>query len=108
MAEPPTRLADSSPESSPSKKPVKRAAWYRMTDASSVGIEMAVAVTLCTVAGHYAERYLTHWSPWTTLLGVLVGVMAAARAVIRTAKTYQRSLQQDAPDETNPDAGDQP
>lgn len=104
MADPPTSTSTS--ESTPGKKPVKRAAWYRYTDASSVGIEMAVAVTVCTVAGHYAERYLTHWSPWTTLIGVLVGVMAAAQAVIRTAKTYQRSLQQDATDETNPNAGD--
>lgn len=63
-----------------------------MTEASSVGIEMVVAITVCSLGGYYIERYLTHWSPWTTLIGVALGCMTAAHAVIRTAKSYERSL----------------
>lgn len=77
--------------------PPKQAAWYRYTDAASIGIEIAVAVALCTVGGYYLERYVTHWSPWTTLLGVLVGVLAAAKAIMRTARTYKRQITESAP-----------
>lgn len=90
---------------SPKRGPPKRAAWFQMTDASSVGIEMVVAVTLCTLAGFYIERYLTHWSPWTTLIGIAVGCMTAARAVVRAAKTYQRSLRESSSDTPARDDG---
>jgi len=78
------------------KTPPKRAIWYQYTDASSLGIEMAVAVSFGAVGGYYIERYLTHWSPWTMLIGFGVGVAAATKAVLRTARTYQASLRRDA------------
>ncbi len=76
--------------------PPKRAVWFRYTDASSLGIEMAVAVTMGALSGYYVERYLTHWSPWTMLIGFALGVFAAIQAVIRTAKNYQASLRRQA------------
>lgn len=78
------------------KTPPKRAIWFQYTDASSLGIEMAVAVSIGAVGGYYIERYLTHWSPWTMLIGFAVGVAAAVKAVLRTARTYQASLRRDA------------
>lgn len=78
------------------KTPPKRAIWYQYTDASSLGIEMAVAVSFGAIGGYYIERYLTHWSPWTMLLGFGVGVAAATKAVLRTARTYKASLRRDA------------
>lgn len=76
--------------------PPKRARWFLYTDASSLGIEIAVAVTAGAVGGYYIERYLTHWSPWTMLLGFAFGVVVAAKAVLRTARAYQASLRRDA------------
>jgi F0F1-type ATP synthase assembly protein I len=76
--------------------PPRRARWFVYTEASSVGIEIAVAVTAGAVGGYYIERYLTHWSPWTMLLGFAFGVVVAVRAVLRTARAYQRSLRRDA------------
>jgi F0F1-type ATP synthase assembly protein I len=70
----------------------ERAMWFRMTEASSVGIEIVVAITVCSLGGYYIERYLTHWSPWTTLIGIALGCMTAARAVVRAAQSYQASL----------------
>ncbi len=81
---------------SPRKTPPKRAVWFQYTDAASLGIEMAVAVSFGAVGGYYIERYLTHWSPWTMLLGFAVGLAAATKAVLRTARTYQASLKRDA------------
>lgn len=78
------------------KVPPKRALWFQYTDASSLGIEMAVAVSFGAIGGYYIERYLTHWSPWTMLLGFAFGVTVAVRAVLRTARTYQASLRRDA------------
>ena len=76
--------------------PPKRARWFLYTDASSLGIEIAVAVTFGAVAGYYIERYLTHWSPWTMLIGFAFGIVVAAKAVLRTARAYQASLRRDA------------
>jgi F0F1-type ATP synthase assembly protein I len=92
MTDEPPRPPASAPPATPAPAPEQRAQWFRMTEASSVGIEMVVAITVCTLGGYYIERYLTHWSPWTTLIGVALGCMTAANAVVRTAKSYQRSL----------------
>jgi F0F1-type ATP synthase assembly protein I len=74
----------------------KPAAWYRYTDAASIGIEIAVAVTLGTLGGMWLEHNVTHWAPWTTVIGFCIGVIAAGKAVWRTAKNYKASLKADA------------
>ena len=75
-----------------SDPPPKRAAWFRYTDNASLGIEIAIAVSIGAVGGIYLEEYVTHWSPWTTLIGLGVGLGAAVKAVLRTARAYQREL----------------
>ena len=88
--------APGEPEPAEPAHPPKRAKWFQYTDASSLGIEMAVAVSFGAIGGYYIERYLTHWSPWTMLLGFAFGVTVAVRAVLRTARSYQASLRRDA------------
>ena len=83
-------------DSSSERKPVKKAAWVRGAEASSVGIEIAVSICIPMVAAYYLERHVTHWSPWTTLIGVLFGLMAAVLAVRRVARQYQAQLRADA------------
>lgn len=84
------------PEPDEPRVPPKRARWFLYTDASSLGIEIAVAITFGAVGGYYIERYLTHWSPWTMLLGFAFGVVVAVKAVLRTARAYQATLRRDA------------
>lgn len=79
--------------------PPKRAKWFVYTDASSLGIEIAVAVCFGAIGGYYIERYLTHWSPWTMLLGFTFGIVVAVRAVLRTSRAYQATLRRDAEEE---------
>ncbi|MBK6923483.1 MAG: AtpZ/AtpI family protein [Deltaproteobacteria bacterium] len=74
------------------RTPPKRAVWFRYTDAASVGIEMAVAITICAIGALWLERNVTHWSPWTSIIGVLLGIGAASKAVVRAARTYKREL----------------
>jgi F0F1-type ATP synthase assembly protein I len=73
-------------------RPHGKAAWFRYSSAASVGIEMAVAIVGCTLFAGWLEREYTHWSPWTTVLGFAVGIGAAIKAIVRTAKQYQREL----------------
>lgn len=77
-------------------EPPKRAAWFRRTDASSVGIEIVVAIVICTIGAFYFEKYVTHWSPWTTLIGVIAGVLTASKAVVRAARAYKAELRADS------------
>jgi len=78
------------------EKPIQRAAWFRYADASSIGIEIAAAISICAFAGRYLERNVTHWSPWTTLIAIAIGLGAAGRAIARTARNYKRQLAEQA------------
>ena len=69
----------------------QRAPWFRYSDAASVGIEMVVAITICALGALWLERNVTHWSPWTSILGILIGVGAAAKAVLRAARIPERA-----------------
>jgi F0F1-type ATP synthase assembly protein I len=70
-----------------------KAEWFRWTSAASVGLEIAVAISLCTLAAHWIENEYTHWSPWTTLIGLAIGLGAAVKAVVRTIRQYERELE---------------
>ena len=87
--------------------PRGRAAWFRYTDAASVGIEMVVAITICALGALWLERNVTHWSPWTSILGMLVGIGAAAKAVLRAAR-MGRAHATGEPAKTAPDATARP
>jgi F0F1-type ATP synthase assembly protein I len=69
-----------------------KASWFRWASASSVGLEIAVAITLCTLAAYWFENEYTHWGPWTTLIGFAIGLGAATKAVLRTIAQYHREI----------------
>lgn len=76
--------------------PPKRAVWFRYTDAASVGIEMVVAIAICALGALWLERNVTHWAPWTSLLGIAIGLGAAGKAVARAARSYRQQLAESA------------
>lgn len=69
-----------------------KAPWFRYTSSASVGIEIAVAIVGCTLLAHWIELRFTHWSPWTTVIGFGVGIGAAIKALVRTARQFQREV----------------
>lgn len=71
---------------------VERARWFQLTEAASVGIEMAAAIGVGAGAGIWLERNVTHWSPWTTYIGLGIGLAAAILAVVRTARNFTRMI----------------
>lgn len=85
-------------------EPKPPAAWFRYADAASLGIEIAVSVSLCAFVGRYVEQNFTHWSPWTTLIAIGIGIGAATRAIVRTARNYKRQLAADAAKEAAEEA----
>ncbi len=76
------------------KRP-ERAQWFELAEAASVGIEMAVAVTIGHFGGVWLENNVTHWAPQTRWIGLAVGLGAAVLAVVRTAMVFQRKLAQE-------------
>lgn len=72
------------------RDPDKPAKWFRATSASSVGIEMAIAICGCTLGASWLERNVTHWSPWTMLIGLAVGIAAASKPIFRLIREHER------------------
>lgn len=70
----------------------QQAEWFRLTEAGAIGMEMGIAVAIGYFGGRWLERNVTHWSPWTTYLGLLAGIGAAVTAIVRTARKYTRQL----------------
>ncbi len=78
---------------------MERARWFQLTEAASVGIEMAAAVGVGAGLGIYLERNVTHWAPWTTYIGLGIGLSAAVLAVVRTARNFTRMIAAEEADE---------
>ncbi len=75
------------------RKPLlKQAEWFQLTEAGAIGMEMGIAVAIGFFGGRWLERNVTHWSPWTTYLGLAAGIGAAVLAIVRTARKYARQL----------------
>lgn len=56
---------------------------------ASVGLEMGVAVFLGWAAGHWLDQKFAT-DPWLMLLGLLIGVAAGFKAIIRVARQAKR------------------
>jgi F0F1-type ATP synthase assembly protein I len=64
-----------------------------MTSASSLGIELVVAITLPTLGAFWLEKNVTQWRPWTTLIGFAVGLGAATMAFLRVIRQHRLEVE---------------
>ncbi|MGB1274507.1 MAG: AtpZ/AtpI family protein [Nannocystaceae bacterium] len=78
-----------------SSPPDRRARWYELSEAASLGIEMAVAIAIGAWGGRWLETNVTHWKPWTFYIGLTIGIGAAVNGVVRTARKFQRIIAHD-------------
>ena len=74
--------------------------WRLAGRYSSIGVEMAVCIGGASWLGHYADKQFDT-KPWLFFFGVVVGVGAATKAVVRVAKHFRASTL--SPDQTSDD-----
>ena len=84
--------ATSSNDDSAERDSDRPARWFLNYSASSVGIEIVVAIVLPLWFFNWLERTVTHFAPWTTMFGLFVGLGAAFKAVLRTIRQHDREV----------------
>jgi F0F1-type ATP synthase assembly protein I len=57
---------------------------------------MAIAILLGWWSGKWVETNITHWKPWTSTIGLLLGCGAAGMAIRRVVREYraERALEE--------------
>jgi ATP synthase protein I len=76
--------------------------WRIAGNTGSVGLEIAACIAVGYLGGQWLDRRLGT-EPWLEWLGLVVGVGAAIKALIRVTRAYKKSLQQeDAPPPEKP------
>ena len=78
----------------PAARTGKRA--YNALSASSVGLELGLAVGIGMLAGYYLDKYLGT-TPWMLLLWMLLGLVAGFRGVFRAIKRADIAAAEETP-----------
>ena len=71
---------------------------FNALSASSVGLELGIAVILGLVGGYYLDLYLGT-TPWLMLLFLVFGFIAGFRGVLRAVGRAERAAAREAADE---------
>lgn len=66
--------------------------WKPLMSLAGVGLTLVIATAGATVGGYFIDRWLGS-TPWFTLVGLVVGIAAGARDLIRTLKQAARQEQ---------------
>jgi len=77
----------------PAARTGKRA--FNALSASSVGLELGLAVVIGLAAGYYLDQYLGT-SPWMLLLWLVFGLAAGFRGVIRAISRADKAAAEEA------------
>lgn len=71
--------------------------WRIAGTTGAVGIEIAVAIAIGYLGGNYLDRkFGTH--PWLSYAGLVIGLAAAVKALMRVARAYKRDQGVDGPE----------
>lgn len=57
---------------------------------------MAVAICIGAFGGKYVQDHWTHWKPWTMLIGLFIGIGAAALAILRVVNEHTAAMKHKA------------
>jgi ATP synthase protein I len=75
----------------PAIDPEVKKLWRLAGSTGAVGIEIAAAIAI----GYFGGNYLDHkfgTQPWLMYLGLLAGVGAAIKALVRVTRAYRQDL----------------
>jgi F0F1-type ATP synthase assembly protein I len=67
--------------------------WKGMGSYGTVGIEVALSVLVGLIGGHWLDGKLGT-GPWLTVVGVVYGVAAAARALYRATRRANQEAEE--------------
>ena len=68
----------------------EQSAWKALGELSAVGLTLVVATVLGLAGGYYLDRWLGT-SPWLTLIGLLLGIVAGFVSLFRSVKRAERN-----------------
>ncbi len=71
--------------------PEAKKMWTIAGTTGAVGLEIAAAIGIGYLGGQYLDRKLGS-TPWLTWVGFGAGVGAGIKALVRVARSYQKSL----------------
>lgn len=72
--------------------------WRIAGTTGAVGIEIAVAIIIGYLGGRFLDRKLGT-TPWISYAGLLAGMGAAIKALLRVIRTYKRDVDPQPPKE---------
>jgi ATP synthase protein I len=78
----------------PTIDPETKKLWRIAGSTGAVGIEVAVAIAIGYLGGHWLDGKL-HTSPWLTIVGFVAGIGAAIKALVRVTRAYQKKDAED-------------
>jgi F0F1-type ATP synthase assembly protein I len=65
--------------------------WEAVGFVGEVFLAVAIPTTICALLGRWLDKAYG-WSPWATLVGLILSVVLSFVLVLRKAKSYQRSV----------------
>ncbi len=68
--------------------------WRIAGSTGAVGIEIALAIAVGYFGGQYLDRKLGS-APWLTGLGLVAGIGAAIKALVRVTRNYKKLLERE-------------
>lgn len=69
--------------------PGGKGTWKALGDLSSIGIALVLSTVIGLAGGYYADRWLGT-TPWLTLIGLILGIVAGFVNLFRSIKTAGR------------------
>jgi F0F1-type ATP synthase assembly protein I len=78
--------------------------WRLAGTYSALGLEMALAVGIGAVAGHYLDEYM-QWAPYGVLFGFMVGLGAAILGIMRAMAMARTALKRPTPQDPRHSSG---
>jgi len=87
--------------------PEAKKMWRIAGTTGAVGIEIAAAICIGYLGGHTLDhRFGTQ--PWLSYIGLLAGIGAAVKALVRVSRDYKREQKQTGARERGDDSGPGP
>jgi ATP synthase protein I len=84
----------------PAIDPDAKNMWRIAGTTGAVGIEIAVAVLIGYLGGTFLDRKLGT-TPWISYAGLLAGIGAAIKALVRVIRSYRREVDPQADTDSN-------